>query len=128
MENLQESPITIRLNSLLEGRRKKANPTSQKALAQAVGVKEGTLSVWLKDNKPFPSDYIVPICSYLKVSPTWLLTGVEQEEEEINLPLTADAIQVATDYDLLDAYGKAEVAIAVKKAMTKTPDKSAESA
>lgn len=58
----------------------KEQKSSQKALAEYLGVPKATLSNWLRiEDRSVPADYIISICEFLKISPYYLLTG-----EEIN--------------------------------------------
>lgn len=56
----------------------KKQKSSQKALAEYLNVPKATLSNWLRlEDRSIPSEYIISICKFLKVSPYYLLTGKE---------------------------------------------------
>lgn len=64
----------------------KDQKSSQKALAEYLGVPEATLSNWLRiESRSLPSDYIISICEFLKVSPYYILTGKEKNSSSEQL-------------------------------------------
>lgn len=53
---------------------------SQKDLCNATGIKTSTLNNWLKRKTEPPSNYVIPICEFFKVSCEFLLSGEEKKE------------------------------------------------
>ena len=52
---------------------------SQKNFSDATGIPQSTISDWRKKNTNPASDKIMIICHTLQVTPTYLLSGVEEE-------------------------------------------------
>ncbi len=50
---------------------------TQKELSQRTGIQQSTISEWKKNHTNPSSDKILSLCHILKVSPEWLLSGVE---------------------------------------------------
>lgn len=64
-----------------------------RALATAIGVAPSTVTSWkVRDSDP-PAKYIVPIATFLQVSPLWLLTGSDEPSADsaAGLVLTQEA-------------------------------------
>lgn len=63
-----------------------------RALATAIGVAPSTVTSWkVRDSDP-PAKYIVPIATFLQVSPLWLLTGSDESSADgAGLVLTQEA-------------------------------------
>ena len=123
------SPITERINSLLEKEKhKKKSAKNQAALAQAIGIKKGTLSANLKDNKPVYADYLVPTSILFDVSITYLLTGdisdnsMVSETEKTLLSLFRQLSHTRQEQILndMDAYILQESSSNVKKGETES--------
>lgn len=88
--------IIQRINQLLE-----AKGLSATSLANHLGLRQSTVSGWkLRDKNP-PSELIVPIASFLDVSPEYLLTGKEY-------PFTSSRL-ANDEQELLNYYRKASV-------------------
>ena len=51
---------------------------TQKRFAEESGLMQSTISEWKKKHTNPTSDKIMPICKTLKVSPEWLLSGVDR--------------------------------------------------
>ncbi len=51
---------------------------TQKKLSDAITISTSTLNNWLKLHRSIPSEYIIPICEFLDISPDYLLTGKEK--------------------------------------------------
>ncbi len=51
---------------------------TQKRFSEETGIKQSTISEWKKNHTNPTSDKIMSICNVLKVSPEWLLSGVER--------------------------------------------------
>ena len=64
--------IAQRLGVLLQQRN-----ITQKALAERVNINPKTLNTWLLRGEDLPSQYILPICRALNISPEYLLGGEE---------------------------------------------------
>lgn len=69
------STVTARLFAIL-----KESGKTAKALSQATGIPESTISNWKNKNRDIPSDYIIPICEFLGISCEYLLTGNEEQK------------------------------------------------
>ena len=69
--------ICQNLNNILKERK-----ITQKELCQQISIAESKLSYWLTKSKSIPSEYIVPICKYLNISPIFLLTGQENDSKK----------------------------------------------
>ena len=68
--------INQRVQKLLD-----SSKTTQKDLSSAIGVATSTLNNWLKLGRSIPSEYIIPICEFFKISPNYLLIGEENNEK-----------------------------------------------
>ena len=55
---------------------------TQKQFAEESGLQQSTISEWKKKHTNPTSDKIMPICKTLKVSPEWLLSGVDRAGEK----------------------------------------------
>lgn len=55
----------------------------QKELALFLGTKPSTVNGWKAENRNPSCDAILPICEFLDVSPTFLLSGKEDTENSI---------------------------------------------
>ena len=51
-------------------------------LARYLGASQSTVNGWNLKNRNPTSEYIIPICEFLKVTPTYLLTGEEDEKTD----------------------------------------------
>ena len=51
---------------------------TQKKFSEETGIQQSTISEWKKNHTNPTSDKIMPICKTLKVSPEWLLSGVDR--------------------------------------------------
>ncbi len=58
---------------------------TQKELAEATGIGKSTVGQWSNKNRNPSSDVIVPICRFLGVSVTYLLTGEESETSALSV-------------------------------------------
>lgn len=50
-------------------------------LCRYIGINTSTMANWKTRNTDPPTKYIIPICEFLKVSPEYLLTGVESHKK-----------------------------------------------
>ncbi len=66
---------------------------TQKDLSVYLGVGSSTVNNWIKLDRSIPSEYIIPICEFIGVSPYYLLVG---KENSFSLP--------ADEQELLDNY------------------------
>lgn len=66
---------------------------TQKDLSVYLGVGSSTVNNWIKLDRSIPSEYIIPICEFIGVSPYYLLAG---KENSFSLP--------ADEQELLDNY------------------------
>ena len=67
---------------------------TQKQFAEESGVQQSTISEWKKKHTNPTSDKIMPICKTLKVSPEWLLSGVDRAGEKRS--------KMGTDYVIIE--------------------------
>ena len=95
--------ICQNLNSILKKRK-----ITQKGLCQQVGITESKLSYWLTKGKSIPSEYIVPICKYLNISPIFLLTGQESDSKN-QITLSKEEIEFIKEYRYLSNKSKSEI-------------------
>lgn len=58
----------------------KAHKATQRDLVAAIGVSTSTLNNWLKLGRDIPAQYIIPICEFFDISPSFLLTGQDTEK------------------------------------------------
>ena len=65
---------------------------TQKEFSDRTGIKQNTISEWKKRKTNPSSDKIMSICDVLKVTPEWLLSGIEPAGSRIS----------GTDYMVLD--------------------------
>ena len=95
--------ICQNLNSILKERK-----ITQKELCQQIGITESKLSYWLTKGKSIPSEYIVPICKYLNISPIFLLTGQESDSKN-QITLSKEEIEFIKEYRYLSDKSKSEI-------------------
>ena len=95
--------ICQNLNSILKKRK-----ITQKGLCQQVGITESKLSYWLTKGKSIPSEYIVPICEYLNISPIFLLIGQEIDSKN-QVTLSKEEIEFIKEYRYLSDKSKSEI-------------------
>ena len=62
----------------------------QKDLADSIGVPVSTLNSWLRLGRDIPTQYILKIAHVLRCTPTYLLSGGEDDRET---PTKSDAIE-----------------------------------
>ncbi len=55
----------------------KLRKSTQKELAQNIGVPTSTVNNWIRLDRSIPAEQIIPICEFLRISPYLLLTGSE---------------------------------------------------
>ena len=77
---------------------------TQKGLADYVGIKQSTISDWKGKGTSPSSEIIYRICEYIKVSPTFLLTGKETTSD-----LSDEEINLLHKYNLLTERNKGKV-------------------
>lgn len=95
--------ICQNLNSILKERK-----ITQKELCQQIGITESKLSYWLTKGKSIPSEYIVPICEYLNISPIFLLIGQEIDSKN-QVTLSKEEIEFIKEYRYLSNKSKSEI-------------------
>ena len=95
--------ICQNLNSILKERK-----ITQKELCQQIGITESKLSYWLTKGKSIPSEYIVPICKYLNISPIFLLTGQESDSKN-QITLSKEEIEFIKEYRYLSDKSQSEI-------------------
>ena len=95
--------ICQNLNGILKERK-----ITQKGLCQQIGITESKLSYWLTKGKSIPSEYIVPICKYLNISPIFLLTGQESDSKN-QITLSKEEIEFIKEYRYLSNKSKSEI-------------------
>ena len=95
--------ICQNLNSILKKRK-----ITQKELCQQIGITESKLSYWLTKGKSIPSEYIVPICEYLNISPIFLLIGQEIDSKN-QVTLSKEEIEFIKEYRYLSNKSKSEI-------------------
>jgi transcriptional regulator with XRE-family HTH domain len=79
-----------------------------KALAEQLDLSNSVISSWKLRNSSPATDYIIPICDYLKINPIWLLTG---DEEYYNNGPTIQTLKSAKSLtenqeELLDTFNR----------------------
>lgn len=70
--------ISERVGSLMQEQR-----FSQRDVANYLGVTQATVQKWVSTNRPFSAEYIVPLSRLFKVSPIYLLTGVDSDASAV---------------------------------------------
>ena len=95
--------ICQNLNSILKERK-----ITQKELCQQIGITESKLSYWLTKGKSIPSEYIIPICEYLNISPNFLLTGQEYNPDN-HIILSKEEIEFIEKYRYISNKSKSEI-------------------
>lgn len=74
------------------------NGIKQVELSATLGISTSTLNTWIRGNvDTIPSQYIMPICDALGVTPTYLLTG-ESEIEQTTIQDLPESEQKLLDY------------------------------
>ena len=68
--------IIDRLTKLID-----EDPRTQKDLCDALGIGTSTLNNWIKRHTDPAARFIIPICEFFGVSPSYLLTGEEQNPD-----------------------------------------------
>ena len=71
--------ISERVGSLMQEQR-----FSQRDVANYLGVTHATVQKWVSTNRPFSAEYIVPLSRLFKVSPIYLLTGVDSDASAVS--------------------------------------------
>lgn len=97
--------IIQRINQLLE-----AKGLSATSLANHLGLRQSTVSGWKLRNKNPPSELLVPIASFLDVTPYYLLTG--KEHPFINNLLSKDEQQLLSYYRKASVEGRTMILLA----------------
>lgn len=76
----------------------KKNGFKQKDLAEYIGTKPSTVNGWKQENRNPSSNLIIPICEFLNISIIYLLTGIEENNNnEINEKLLTSFQQLNED-------------------------------
>lgn len=73
----------------------KKKKITQKALSKQLGVPTSTINNWIKLNRSIPSEFIIPICEFLDITPYLLLTGENVSSKSVLDP---------DEQELLDIY------------------------
>ena len=73
----------------------KEKKITQKALSKQLGVPTSTINNWIKLNRSIPSEFIIPICEFLDITPYLLLTGENVSSKSVLGP---------DEQELLDIY------------------------
>lgn len=76
---------------------------SQKELCDKTGIKQQTFSTWKKQYSNVPTDKVIEIADFLKVSLSYLLTGKGSEEEK---QLTEQEEELLRIFNALSMKGK----------------------
>ena len=95
--------ICQNLNNILKERK-----ITQKELCQQISIAESKLSYWLTKSKSIPSEYIIPICNYLNISLSVLLTGQEGDSKN-QITLSKEEIEFIKEYRYLSNKSKSEI-------------------
>ena len=95
--------ICQNLNNILKERK-----ITQKELCQQISIAESKLSYWLTKSKSIPSEYIIPICNYLNISLSVLLTGQEKDSKN-QITLSKEEIEFIKKYRYLSNKSKSEI-------------------
>ena len=95
--------ICQNLNNILKERK-----ITQKELCQQISIAESKLSYWLTKSKSIPSEYIIPICNYLNISLSVLLTGQEKDSKN-QITLSKEEIEFIKEYRYLSEKSKSEI-------------------
>ena len=95
--------ICQNLNNILKERK-----ITQKELCQQISIAESKLSYWLTKSKSIPSEYIIPICNYLNISLSVLLTGQEKDSKN-QIILSKEEIEFIKKYRYLSDKSKSEI-------------------
>lgn len=89
-------------------RARKARGMTQKALAEAIGLRRGSVAQWENgDSKSLKHDNLVKVCEVLDIRERWLTTG--QGPMERQPKLSKGAIDVARAHDMLDTQLQEEL-------------------
>ena len=75
----------------------KKNGFKQKDLAEYLGTKPSTVNGWKQENRNPSSNLIIPICEFFNISVIYLLTGIEENNNEINEKLLTSFQQLNDD-------------------------------
>lgn len=73
----------------------KEKKITQKALSKQLGVPTSTINNWIKLNRSIPSEFIIPICEFLDITPYLLLTGEN---------VSSKSVLGSDEQELLDIY------------------------
>ena len=95
--------ICQNLNNILKERK-----ITQKELCQQISIAESKLSYWLTKSKSIPSEYIIPICNYLNISLSVLLTGQEYNPDN-HIILSKEEIEFIEKYRYISNKSKSEI-------------------
>lgn len=85
-------------------------------LCEAIGISSSTMTNWKNRGTDPPAKHIIPICEFLNVSPYFLLTGKENNEE---IALSLDEQKLLEIYGKLSDDEKKEAVRRVKELVTR---------
>lgn len=85
----------------------------QKQLSLTIHVPESTVSSWFKKDTNIPSEYVIPICDFLNISPYLLLAGKEYYSNN-NIVLSAEEKKIVNEYRYLSNESKSDIRSSLK--------------
>lgn len=85
---------------------------TQAALAEYVGSTKSSVNYWFKRSGDIPCEFLAPICTFLGVSPNYLITGVPDEVVDTKPhddTLSEDEVELLRIFRILDREGRTMV-------------------
>lgn len=91
-----DDPVAERFRLIMEEHPHTGEKTTQKALAEAVGIRPQTISLYMDGTTKPTSDNLLKIAQYFDISTDYLLTGVSSENKELHkqLGLSEEAVNL----------------------------------
>lgn len=108
-----DDPVAERFRLIMDEHPHTGEKTTQKALAEAVGIRPQTISLYLDGTTKPTSDNLLKIAQYFDISTDYLLTGVSPENKELHkqLGLSEGAVNLIKRAHKDDQVGSASLVI-----------------
>lgn len=110
-----DDPVAERFRDIMEQHPHTGEKTTQKALAQAIGIRPQTISLYMDGTTKPTSDNLLKIAQYFEISTDYLLTGVSSDNKDLHkqLGLSEDAVNLIKRAHKDDQVGSASPVIPI---------------